>query len=73
MFNPYTRLRNLFPEPRLLVGTVTATAAETATVALPDSSLIHVRGVAAVGDPVYVRNGVIEGLAPALTVVEIEV
>lgn len=72
-FNPYKRLRNLFPEARLLVGTVTAADAEMATVELPDGTTIRVRGVATVGDQVYVRDGVIEGPAPALTIVEIEV
>ncbi len=72
-YNPYARLRNLFPEARLLVGTVTAADAEMATVELPDGTLMRVRGVATVGDQVYVRDGVIEGPAPDLTIVEIEV
>lgn len=72
-FNPYKRLRNLFPEARLLAGTVTAAGAEMATVQLPDGTLMRVRGVAEVGDQVYVRDGVIEGPAPGLTIVEIEV
>lgn len=72
-FNPYARLRNLFPEARLLVGTVTVAGTEMATVELPDGSTVRVRGVASVGDQVYVRDGVIEGPAPNLTIVEIEV
>lgn len=72
-FNPYAKLRNLFPEARLLVGTVIAADAEMATVELPDGTTIRVRGVATEGDQVYVRDGVIEGPAPALTIVEIEV
>lgn len=72
-FNPYKRLRGLFPEARLLVGTVTAAGAETATVVLPDGSEMRVRGVVDVGDQVYIRAGAIEGPAPDLPVVEIEV
>ena len=72
-YNPYKRLRNLFPEARLLVGTVTAADTEMASVELPDGTMMRVRGVATVGDQVYVRNGVIEGPAPNLTIVEIEV
>lgn len=72
-YNPYKRLRNLFPEARLLVGTVTEAGTETATVELPDGTLMRVRGVATVGAQVYVRDGVIEGPAPDLIIVEIEV
>lgn len=72
-FNPYKRLRNLFPEARLLVGAVTLAGDEVATVELPDGTQMRVRGVAAVGSQVYVRDGVIEGPAPDLPIVTIEV
>jgi len=72
-FNLYKRLRSLFPEPRLQVGTVTAVDIGQATITLPDGSTTTARGLADLGDQVYIRNGVIEGEAPAMTVVEIEV
>jgi hypothetical protein len=72
-FNLYKRLRSLFPEPRLQVGTVTAVDIGQATITLPDGSTTTARGAAGLGDQVYIRNGVIEGEAPAMTVVEIEV
>ena len=50
-----------------------ATFAGGATVALQGGGTLRVRGEAAVDDRVYVRDGVIEGQAPDLTLVEIEV
>ena len=72
-FNPYKRLRDLFPSPRLQVGTVVAVGTDAVTIELPDGALTRARGEATLGARVYVRDGVIEGAAPALTVVEIEV
>lgn len=72
-FNIYTRLRGIFPKARLLVGTVTAVDGDQVTVELPDGSTIGARGSAGIGARVYVRDGVIEGGAPALDVVEIEI
>lgn len=71
--NLWRRLRQLLPESPLLVGTVTATNTYGATVQLPDGSLLQVRGDAAIGDKVFVRAGRIEGPAPALTSVAIEI
>lgn len=72
-FNLYKRLRSLFPESRLQVGTVTAVETGRAIITLPDGSTTSARGIANIGDAVYVRDSVIEGEAPALTVVEIEI
>lgn len=71
--NLYKRLRNIIPEPRLLVGTVISVSATTARVQLPDDVIVQVRGDGAIGQNVYLRDGVIEGEAPALPVVVIEI
>ena len=73
MYNPYARLRSLFPEARLMVGVVIAASSEAATVELPDGTLTRVRGTSVAGVRVYLRDGVIEGPAPNLPVVVIEV
>lgn len=72
-YNLYKRLRALFPGPRLQIGTVTAVTGGSVTVALPDNSTTTAIGVAALGDKVYIRDGRVEGEAPVLPVVEIEV
>lgn len=72
--NVYRALRELLPEPVLLVGTVTTVWPDgTATVAFPGGGSQRVRGEAVVADRVFVRNGLIEGSAPALTAIEIEI
>ena len=49
------------------------TGAGVATVQLPGGATLRARGDAAVADVVFVRDGVIEGPAPALTLVTIDV
>ncbi|MDP3519813.1 MAG: hypothetical protein Q8S02_04255 [Hydrogenophaga sp.] len=71
--NLYRVLRDLMPAPALLVGEVVAFVDGVADIELPDGNLIKARGAAAVSDHVFVRNGLIEGEAPALTPVTIEV
>jgi hypothetical protein len=48
----------------------TAVAGQLCTVQLPGGGVLQARGDAAVGDRVFVRDGLIEGPAPALTYVE---
>ena len=72
-FNLYKRLRSLIPGARLQVGTVTLVDADRRTIQLPDGSTLQARGNAVLGDAVYVRDGVIEGPAPELTVVDIQI
>jgi hypothetical protein len=43
------------------------------TVALPGGGLIRARGSAAIGQKVFVRDDVIEGVAPSLTLEIIEI
>jgi hypothetical protein len=74
--NLFRALRELLPEAPLQVATVVTvhTATGESTVTWPGGSQQRVRGtgVAAPGRA-YVRNGVIEGPAPNLTLVDIDV
>ena len=71
--NLWLRLKQLLPEPPLLVGEVIFVGDYGAVVELPDGSHVSVRGEATVGQNVFIRNGVIEGLAPALSATLIEI
>jgi hypothetical protein len=72
--NVYRALLELLPQDPLLVGTVTAVNADaTRTVQLPGGGFVRARGDAAVAATVFVRGGVIEGAAPALTAITIDV
>lgn len=74
--NLYRALRDLLPEAPLQVAVVAVvnTSEGTSTVTWPGGSTQRVRGTSvAVGVPAFVRNGVIEGAAPELDYVEIEV
>lgn len=74
--NLYRALRELLPDAPLLVATViTVNAPEgTSTVQYPGGNQQRVRGTSeAPASQVFVRNGIIEGAAPALTALTIEV
>ncbi|MCM2310298.1 MAG: hypothetical protein NDI84_02745 [Steroidobacteraceae bacterium] len=71
--NPYKRLLALIPGQPVDAGQVTSVTSAGVTVQLVDGATIHARGEATVGDHVYVRGGVIEGPAPALTGVDQEI
>jgi len=72
--NPYRALLELLPQTPLQVGEVTVINADgTRTLELPGGGEIRARGTAALGDRVFVRDGLIEGPAPALTVLTIDV
>jgi len=73
MRNLYEQFRQLIPEPPLQAGTVIDAGSGAVTVALPGGGLIKVRGNAAVGQKVFVRDDVIEGVAPSLTLEIIEI
>ena len=68
-------LRGLLPQPGILIGDVLAVHADnTSTVQFPDGTQQRVRGTSvAVGQPAFVRGGVVEGLAPARVATTIEV
>ncbi len=73
--NVFARLRALMPQPALQIAEVVAVNSDqTSTVQYPDGNQQRVRGTSvAVGEPAFVRNGIVEGLAPAYTAVVIEI
>jgi hypothetical protein len=71
--NPYRVFKEIFPDAPLQVGQVTAVGGGAATVTLPGGGVLQARGAATVGQRVFVRDGVIEGAAPDLPIVLIEV
>ncbi len=73
MHNLYQQFRSLLPASPLQVGRVIAIKAGVVTVQLPGQSLLNVRGEAKLDQMVFVRNTVIESVAPNLPVVEIEI
>ena len=73
MHNLYEQFLQLIPDPALQAGTVVGVGSGVVTVALPGGGLIRARGNAAVGQKVFVRDDVIEGVAPSLTLEIIEI
>lgn len=73
MRNPYRALLNLLPQTPLQVGTVAAIANGVATILLPGGGTTNARGQAEIGTRVFFRDGVIEGPAPSLGFVAIEI
>ena len=67
--NPWREFEALNPPAPLLVGDVTAISGGVATITLPGGGVMRARGVATVGQRVYVRDGVIDAPAPTLTYV----
>ena len=66
MHNLYEQFRQLIPDPPLQAGKVVGVGSGVVTVALPGGGLIRARGNATVGQTVFVRDEVIEGIAPSL-------
>lgn len=73
MSNLYAQFKRLLPDAPLQVGTVIAAGGGTATVELPGGGRLQARGEGTVGGKVFLRDGVIEGDAPNLTVLSITV
>jgi len=73
MSNLFRQFLDLIPDPALQVGEVLFITSGIATIELPGGGRITARGEATVGQKVFVRNGLIEGQAPNLTVSLIEV
>ena len=65
--NPYSVFLDLLPPKRLVIATVTGIDGDVARLVLPGGGVLTARGVGlrVVGAEVYVRDGVIEGDAPA--------
>ena len=74
MPNLWRQFQDLLPTSVTLIGTVVATHADhTVSVQLLDGGLLRAAGIAAEGTRVFVRDGRIEGEAPELPQVEIEI
>ena len=71
--NIYRALLSVLPQTPLEVGTVTLVAGPMVQVTLPGGAVISARGSATLGQRVFVRDGVIEGQAPQLPVVTLEI
>lgn len=73
MSNIYRQFLDLLPARPLQVATVLSSSGGASTVELPGGGVLQVRGTATVAAQVFVRDGVIEGVAPSLTIEVIEV
>lgn len=73
MHNLYRQFRQLLPDPPLHAGIVVEVGASRVVIALPGGGLVLGRGEATLGQTVFVRDGVIEGEAPSLPQVDIEI
>lgn len=73
MGNLYQQFRALLPEAPLQAGTVVAVETGAVMAALPGGGLLKARGSAGIGQTVFVRDGVVESVAPSLPVVLIEI
>ena len=75
MRNQFQQFLDLVPDPALQVGTEQSVESNVATVILPGGGLLKARGGSTdlVGQSVFVRNDVIEGLAPNLPLEVIEI
>ena len=69
--NPFARLRKLLAGPPVQVGTVVSLNGTLANVQLPGGDVVQTRGDATVGQVVFFQDGVIQGVAPSLSIVEI--
>ena len=67
MHNVYEQFRQLLPDAPLQVGTVIEVGTGVVSVQLPGGGTIRVRGSAALGQKVFVRDAVLEAIAPDLT------
>lgn len=71
--NLFTALQRQLAGPGLQVGDVVAGSPAAWVVELPGGGRITARGPATMGQRVWVRGGVIEGQAPALTVIPVDI
>lgn len=72
-YNPYKRLLDVLPQRPLMAGEVLSSDDGQIVVELPGGGRLTARGDGTVGTNVFVRDGVVEGPAPALTIEVIEV
>lgn len=71
--NPFVALQRQLAGPSLQVGDVVAGAGSTWTVSLLGGGQVTCRGSAAVGQRVFFRGGLIEGQAPGLPLVTVDI
>lgn len=71
--NLFAQFAALIPQAPLQSGTVSAVSGGIIAVTLPGGGTLSARGAATVGQEVFVRDGVIEGVAPSLPSVLIEI
>lgn len=72
-FNPYKVFKSLIPTYPRQIGVVISGGSGAFTIELAGGGTLNALGVASIGDQVYVRDGVIEGVAPTLPIELIEV
>ena len=73
MHNVYEQFRQLLPDAPLQVGTVIKVGTGVLSVQLPGGGTIRARGSAVIGECVFVRDGVLEAIAPNLALEIIEI
>jgi hypothetical protein len=73
MHNVYEQFKQLLSEPPLQIGTVSEIATGVVTVQLPGGGTVKARGNANLGAHVFVRDGVLEAVAPNLPLEFIEI
>ena len=73
MHNVYEQFRQLLIDSPLQVGTVSEVGTGVVTVQLPGGGTVKARGSANFGARVFVRDGVIEAIAPSLSLEIIDI
>ena len=73
MHNVYEQFRQLLIDSPLQVGTVSEVGTVVVTVQLPGGGTVKARGSANFGARVFVRDGVIEAIAPSLSLEIIDI
>ena len=78
MANLFKQFKQILPDAPVLMGEVVGKDGDLLTVellggGLLGGGLVRARGEGDVGDRLFVRDGAVEGKAPALPMVEIEV
>ena len=73
MHNVYEQFRQLLPDAPLQVGTVIEVGSCVVAVQLPGGGLVRARGSAVLGQNAFVRDGVLEAVAPNLALEIIEI
>ena len=73
MHNVYEQFLQLLPDAPLQVGTVIDVGVGVVSVQLPGGGTTRARGSVAIGERVFVRDGVLEAVAPNLALEIIEI